>query len=135
MSNIPPLDSMKFPASVLLNSPQSDIFPGMIKIAYNNTQTPLKTDSQGKTPLIQKENTLDTKKNMLLPMGIATITGLAIGRGTAKMIERPIDNLPAGLIGAAVCGAAVVGTTGFYIAQYGGFFDKDRDFKTMFKNL
>ena len=122
----------KIPASVLVSSPQSDIFPGMVKISAT---PPASSNSQAvpeKNPLVTSP---EPSVNMLLPLGIAAITGLAVGRGTAKMIERPIDNLPAGLIGAAVCGAAVVGTTGFYIAQYGGFFDKDRDFKTMFKNL
>ena len=71
----------------------------------------------------------------LLPVALATMGGFIIGKATGKIVERPIDNFPAGLIGAGVCGAAIIGTTGYYVAKYGGFFDKDRDFKTMFKNM
>jgi hypothetical protein len=116
----------KVSASVILNAPQSDIFPNMIKISSVTTDTI--TDNK-------TEKTSKYSDNTLLNVGLATMGGFAIGRGTAKIIERPIDNLPASLIGATVCGAAITGMIGFYIAKYGGFFDKERDFRQMFKNL
>lgn len=119
----------KVSASVILNAPQSDIFPNMIKISSASTDT---------TPKITDNKTEKISKHLddnFLTVGLATMGGFAIGRGTAKIIERPIDNLPASLIGATVCGAAITGMIGFYIAKYGGFFDKERDFRQMFKNI
>jgi hypothetical protein len=138
MRDFSSLHSMgKFSTSVLSGCPQSDIFPGMIKIPYGESCA----QTEQKTPLIKnKPHQKVTSKESLntqniLPIGVAALVGFAVGKTAGKITERPIDNLPAGLIGASVCGLAMFGSSAFYIAKYGGFFDKDRDYKTMFKNL
>jgi len=127
-----PFDYMnKIPASTLSNSPQSDVFPTMVKISSNPIVTDYKNPTDKQPAIKTEKKSYDTA----LAVGLATLGGFALGRGTAQIIERPIDNFPAGLIGASVCGLGILSAVGFYIATYGGFFDKDRDFKTMFKNL
>jgi hypothetical protein len=136
MRYIPSSDSVdKIPASALSHYPKSSIFPGMVKIPYGEPaiqqeDKKIPTKHKSKKDIVPKNN-----KDNLVPLGVAAVSGFVLGTQFGTERERPIDNLPAGLIGAAVCSLAFTGTIGFYVAKYGGFFDKDRDYKVIFKNL
>ena len=136
MRYIPSSDSVdKIPASALSRYSQSSIFPGMVKIPYGES---VSQQDEKKSPTKHKSSKQKHVKNNqdnLVPLGVAAVAGFALGTQFGTERERPIDNLPAGIIGAAVCGLGFIGTIGFYVAKYGGFFDKDRDYKTIFKNL
>jgi hypothetical protein len=142
MRDFSSLDSMeKFSGSLLSNTSQSGIFPGMVKIPYTEHQSQKKQkasfikNKNHKTPFLEKPQENQLPQSDLLPIGVAGVIGFTLGKTFGKIIERPIDNLPAGLIGASVCGLAMLGASGFCIAKYGGFFDKDRDYRKILKNL
>lgn len=137
MRDFPSLDSMeKFSSSLLLNTSHSGIFPGMVKIPYTEHQSCTEQKASFiKNKLPKSKHSKPFFQNDLVPIGVSGVIGFTLGKTFGKIIERPIDNLSAGLIGASVCGLAVFGTVGFGIAKYGGFFDKDRDYRKILKNL
>ncbi len=142
MRDFSSLDSMeKFSSSLLSSASQSGIFLGMVKIPYTEHQ-PCKEQKasfiKNKIPektFPKRPQEKQMPQSDLLPIGVAGVVGFTLGKTFGKITERSIDNLSAGLIGASVCGLAMFGTAGFCIAKYGGFFDKDRDYRTMLKNL
>jgi hypothetical protein len=126
-------------SSLQLSDSSSDVVPGMSRVALVPSKARVNSPS---LDIKKKElyySSLDQANQSTVVPNL--LVGTLIGGGIAafsagrKPIIQHTGNIPAGLIGAGLGVSALLGYTGYQVVKYGGFFDKQRDFYNMFKNL
>ncbi|MFT6072613.1 MAG: hypothetical protein ACJARD_000201 [Alphaproteobacteria bacterium] len=129
---VPYLDNIKtIPMPQTNQYPQSDIFPGMIKIQTTHPSPPETSYEAHQGSTHRSKKPVDFNK-FILPIGGLVV--LACLTMSTNQNSQKIENFPSMLAGSGICLAAILTGISYGTLKYGGFFKPDRDFPKLLNN-